>query len=122
MPEQRAEKSQGSFAVGRTVAVGMNGLDFLNTASMGLVNATPSRLDVHATSLESGLIRGSVAGVGSMDTGLVVTPPFGRVTVGSGGAQTSCKGMVGQKSLALGMGLIDSLMFATVGGMCTIFG
>ena len=90
--------------VGGTVAAGTNGLDFLNTASMGLgnltgafglglmgaslvgsvlVSATPSGLDVHATSPESGLIRGGAAGVGSTGMGSVATSPFGGLTVGS---------------------------------------
>jgi hypothetical protein len=40
LPERRAEKSQGSRTVGGTVAAGMNGSDFLNTASMGSGNPT----------------------------------------------------------------------------------
>ena len=54
-----------------------------------------------------------MAEVGSMGMGLIATPLFGGVMVGSGGGQTSCKGMVGQKSLTLGMGPINSSMFVT---------
>ena len=96
---------------------------------MGLVSATPSRLNVPSMSPESGLKRGGVAEVGSMGMGLIATPLFGGVMVGSGGGQTSCKGMVGQKSLiwALGTGPINSSMCVaqsneTVGGMCVVFG
>jgi hypothetical protein len=38
---------------------------------------------------------------------------FGRVTVGLGGAQMGCKGVVGQKLLMLGTGSIDLLMSVT---------
>ena len=49
-------------------------------------------------------------GVGLMGAVLVAASPFGGVTVGSVGAQTSCEGVVGRKSLALGTGPIDSSM------------
>jgi len=75
-----------------------------------LASAIPSGPGVLATSLESGSMRGSMAGVGSTGTVSVAMSPFGGVTVGLVGVQTSCEGVVGWKSLTLGMGLIDSSM------------
>ena len=77
--------------------------------SSGLVSATPSGPGAHATSPKSGSIRGGM-GFGSTGTVLVAVSPFGGVTVGSVGAQTSCESVVGRKSLALGTGPIDSSM------------
>jgi hypothetical protein len=51
-----------------------------------------------------------MARVGSTGTVLVAVSPFGGVTVGLIGAQMSCEGVVGWKSLTLGMGLINSSM------------
>jgi len=81
-----------------------------NSVSSGLVSATPSGPGAHVTSPELGLIRGGVAGVGSTGVGSVATSPFGGVTVGLGGVEMGCKGVVGWKLLALGTGPIDSLM------------
>jgi hypothetical protein len=81
----------------------------VGSVSSRLVSATPSGPGAHATSPKSGSIRGGM-GFGSMGTVLVAASPFGRVMVGLVGAQMSCKGVVGRKSLALGMGPIDSSM------------
>ena len=63
----------------------------------------------HATSLKLGSIRGGT-GVGLTSIVSVAVSLFGGVTVGLIGAQMSCKGVVGQKLLMLGIGPIDSLL------------
>jgi hypothetical protein len=62
--------------------IGLTGVGLVGTV---LSSPTPSALGMHATSPESGSIRGSAAGVGSMGTVSVVMPLFGRVMAGSGG-------------------------------------
>jgi hypothetical protein len=54
-------------------------------ASMCVV-AAPSGQGVHATSSESGSIRGGMAGVGPTGMVSVATSPFGGVTAGSDSA------------------------------------
>jgi hypothetical protein len=90
-----------------TAGIGLTGV---GSVDIVLASATPSGPGTHATSPESGAIRGSTAGVGSTGTVLVATSPFGRVSVGSVGVQTRCEGVVGRMSLALGTGPIDSSM------------
>ena len=51
------------------------------------------------------MVGASVAGVHARGA----TSPFDGVTVGLGSVQTDCEGVLGRNSLALGMGLIDSL-------------
>ena len=89
------------------------GLMGASSVGSGLVSSTPSGPGAHAMSPKLGSIRGYTGGVGSTGTVSVGMSPFGGVTVGSVGVQTSCEGVVGQKSLALGTGLINSSMSVT---------
>jgi hypothetical protein len=96
----------GSTGVWLSIGVGLMGA---NSVGSRLVSATPCGSGVHVTSPKLGSIRGRT-GVGSTSIVSVAVSPFGGVTMGSVGAQTSCEGVVGWKLLTLGMGPIDSLM------------
>ena len=124
MPERRPEKSRGPCAIDSVDAVGTTGLNsgtgsgvgsgllgavFVFAVQMGLTTgtafttATPVGLCVHAVSPWSGLMRAGAFGMWAA----------GMLLLSAGSGQSGCGCVLGQNSLALGTGPIDSSSLVT---------